>query len=93
MVVAAEFKAGGSEAAGEVALAMLMLDLRWRRCLIMRLMRLPALRTDPESPEASESELELLLEESDDDEESIMSCKTPGWDSASIISCGMLSYM
>jgi len=57
------------------------------------LMRLRALRTDPESPEVSESELELLLEESEEEEESIMSCRTPGWDSASIISCGMLSYM
>jgi hypothetical protein len=93
MVVAAELKKEGKDADGELTLVVLTLDLRWRRFLIIRLKRLPAFRTDPESPEVSESESELLLEESEEDEESIMSAKIPGWDSASIISCGILSYM
>ena len=63
------------------------------RQVIIRLNRLRAFLTDPESPDVSESESELLLEESEDDEESIMSAKTPGWVSASMIACGTLSYM
>lgn len=93
MVVAAELRADGNEADGELTLAVLTLDLRWRRCLIIRLKRLRAFLTDPESPEESESESELLLEESEEDEESIMSARTPGCDSASMIACGTLSYM
>jgi hypothetical protein len=78
IVVAAELRKDGNEADGELTLAVLTLDLRWRRCLIMRLNRLRALRTEPESPDESESELELPLEESEEDEESIMSAKIPG---------------
>ena len=54
---------------------MLALDLRRRRFLIMRLMRLPAVLTEPDE---SESESELLLEESDEDDELSISARTPG---------------
>lgn len=94
MVVAAELRADGNEADGELTLAVLTLDLRWRRCLIIRLKRLRAFLTDPESPEESESESELLLEESEEEEEeSIISARIPGCDSASMIACGTLSYI
>ncbi len=70
----------------------LPLDLRRRRLNILFLSLLPAATTEPE-PDVSESVLSVLLESSDDDEEFMMSAKTPGCDSSSITFCGVLSYM
>lgn len=66
----------------------LTLDLRRLRVLKARLMRLVVVW----DPEVSVS---LLLDEllsSEELDESIKSCKIPGWDSSSMILWGVLSY-
>lgn len=70
-MVDGELRADGTEG----VLFVLALDLRRRRFLIMRLKRLPAVLTEPDE---SESESELLLEESDEDDELSISARTPG---------------
>lgn len=71
----------------------LALDLRRLRFLNIRFIRLVVAVTDPDPADESDDELSLEEESSEDDEEFIMSWRTPGWDSSSIFSCGMLSYM
>lgn len=71
---------------------MLALDLRRLLFLNIRFIFLVRVAIEPE-PEESESELESELLDSEDEDEFIMSARTPGCDSSSIISCGVLSYM
>jgi hypothetical protein len=47
---------------------------------------------DPD-PDESVSELSEVLLESEEDDEFMMSARTPGCDSSSMTSCGVLSYM
>ena len=72
-----------------VALLTLALDLRRRR-LNLSLIFLPLVMIEPE---VSESVLSDELEPSEEDDEFIMSCRTPGCDSSSMMACGVLSYM
>lgn len=69
--------------------AELALDLR-RLLRIARLKRF-AVVFEPELASVSLSPEELEL--SDELEEFNMSARTPGWDSSSIICCGVLAYM
>lgn len=71
-----------------VSLVELVLDLRRLRCLKARLIFF-AVVFDPD--ELSVSELLESLDESDELEELSMSAKTPGWDSSSMMCCGVLS--
>ena len=67
----------------------LILDLRRRRFLNILLTLLLVVMIDPE---VSDPELSEELESSEDEDEFVMSAKTPGCDSSSMISCGVLSY-
>lgn len=67
----------------------LALDLR-RFLRLKRLLK--RLAVDADFDEPSESELEEL-DESEELELPKKSARTPGWDSSSILCCGVLSYM
>ena len=74
-----------------VVLLALALDLRRRRFLnIFLLIFLPFVMIEPE-PDVSEESESLELELSDD-ELFMMSASTPGYDSSSMTSWGVLSY-